>query len=106
MKDQSWEELYKMFITLQKDYKKKHQQFQTRGNHSNNFHDFCHGRLDTYYMHVWLSQRDPSLLHSIVEDVPEEVKFEMIGDGRQQHQQHEQHEQQLNSIKEEVETPR
>ena len=80
MKDQSWEALREMFIAMQKDYKKKHQRFKTSGNHSNNFHDFCHGRLDTYYMHVWLSQRDPNLLESIVEDLPEEVKFETIGD--------------------------
>ena len=80
VKDQSWEALREMFIAMQKDYKKKHQRFKTSGNHSNNFHDFCHGRLDTYYMHVWLSQRDPNLLESIVEDLPEEVKFETIGD--------------------------
>ena len=42
----NWESLQKMFINIQKDYKLKHQQYKLSGNHSNTFHDFCHGRLD------------------------------------------------------------
>ncbi len=38
--------------------------------------DFCHGRLDTYYMHIWLKNRDPNLLESIVEELPDKLKFE------------------------------
>jgi hypothetical protein len=54
----------------------KHQRYKLSGNHSNTFHDFCHGRLDTYYLHCWLSMRDPNLLDSIVEELPSEVTFE------------------------------
>jgi hypothetical protein len=49
---QSWETLRDMFIAVQKDYYVKYQQFKISGNHSNNFHYFCHGRLDTCYLHA------------------------------------------------------
>jgi hypothetical protein len=75
-KTSSWESLRKMFLSIQKDYKLKHQRYKLSGNHSNSFIDFCHGRLDTYYLHIWLSKRDPNLLESIVEELPDEVKFE------------------------------
>ncbi len=61
-------------------YKKKHQNFKTSRNHSNNCHEFCHGRLDTYYMHDWLSTRDPNLLELIIEELPKEVRFETLPD--------------------------
>lgn len=75
-KEATWESLRKMFLNVQKDYKLKHSRFKLSGNHSNNFMDFCHGRLDTYYMHIWLKNRDPNLLESIVEELPDKLKFE------------------------------
>ncbi len=75
-KTSSWESLRKMILNIQKDYKLKYQQYRLSGNHSNTFINFCHGRLDTYYLHIWLNKRDPNLLESIVEEHPDEVKFE------------------------------
>jgi len=54
-KNMSWENIRRMFLNVQKDYKVKYARYKVSGNHSNSFHDFCHGRLDTYYLHFWLS---------------------------------------------------
>jgi hypothetical protein len=61
-KTSSWEALHKMLLKTQKDYKLKHQRYKLSGNHSNAFIDFCHGRLGTYYLQIWLNKRDPNLL--------------------------------------------
>jgi hypothetical protein len=54
----------------------KHQRYKLSGNDSNSFNDFCYGQLDTYYLHCWLSTRDPNFLDSIVKELPSEVVFE------------------------------
>ncbi len=47
------------------------------GNHLNSFHDFCHGKLDIYYLHFCLSGvGDAQLLESIVEELPVDVAME------------------------------
>jgi hypothetical protein len=79
--DKSWEALRSIYLLVQKDYKKKFERFKTSGNHESNFHDFCHGRLDTYYLHFWLQLRDSNLLETIVEDLPEDVGFESNNNG-------------------------
>jgi hypothetical protein len=38
--------------------------------------DFCHGRLDTYYLQICLQLRDVNTLEVMIEDLPEEVQFE------------------------------
>jgi hypothetical protein len=75
-KNMSWENIRRMFLNVQKDYKVKYARYKVSGNHSNSFHDFCHGRLDTYYLHFWLSLRDAQLLESIVEELPMDVAME------------------------------
>ncbi len=75
-RDSSWESLHEMFMNIQKNYKLYHQSYKLSVNHSNTYHDFCQGRLDTYYLHCWLSMRDLNLLNSIVEELPPEVAFE------------------------------
>jgi hypothetical protein len=57
-KNGSWEFLRQMFLNVQKDYKVKYAQYKVSGYHSNSFHDFCHGRLDMYYLQFWVSLRD------------------------------------------------
>jgi hypothetical protein len=74
--NKTWESLRKIYLLIQKDYRKKFERFKTSGNHESNFHDFCHGRLDTYYLHVCLQQRDANTLEVVIEDLPEEVQFE------------------------------
>jgi hypothetical protein len=65
-----------MFLNVQKDYKVKYAGYKVSGNHLNSFHDFYHGRLDTYYLHFLLSLRDAQLLESIVEELPVDVAME------------------------------
>jgi hypothetical protein len=56
--NKSWETLRNIYLLIQEDYKKKYEHFKTSGNHESNFHDICHGRLDTYYIHVCLQLCD------------------------------------------------
>jgi hypothetical protein len=79
--DKSWEALWSIYLLVQKDYKKKFERFKASGNHESNFHDFCHGRLDTYYLHFWLQLHDSNLLETVVEDLPEDVGFESNNNG-------------------------
>jgi hypothetical protein len=74
--DKSWESLKSIYLIVQKDYKKKFEQFKTSGNHESNFHDFCHGSLNTYYLHFWLQLRDSNILEAVVEDLSDDVRFE------------------------------
>jgi hypothetical protein len=79
--DNSWEALWSIYLLVQKDYKKKFERFKTSGNHESNFHDFCHGGLDTYYLHFWLQLHDLNLLETIVENLPEDIGFESNNNG-------------------------
>jgi hypothetical protein len=74
--DKSWGALHTIYLLVQKDYKKRFEQYKISGNHESNFHDFCHGWLVTYYLHFWLQLHDTNLLETAVEDLPEDVGFE------------------------------
>jgi hypothetical protein len=76
--DKSWDSLRSIYLLIQKDYKKKFERFKTSGTHESNFHDFCHGRLDTYYLHVCLQIRDTNLLEAVVEELPDSITFESM----------------------------
>jgi hypothetical protein len=70
----TWDALQNMHHLKQKDYKKKFERFKTSGNHESNFHDFCHGRPYTCYMHFWLQLHDSNILETVIEELPEEVQ--------------------------------
>ena len=74
--NKSWDSLHNIYLLIQKDYKKKFEHFKTSGTHEINFHDFCHGRLETYYLHVCLQLHDTNLLEAVVEELPDSVLFE------------------------------
>jgi len=75
-KNGSWEFLRQMFLNVQKDYKVKYAQYKVSGYHSNSFHDFCHGRLDMYYLQFWVSLRDAQQWESIVEELTVDAAME------------------------------
>ncbi len=66
-----WESLKNSYVLIQKDYKKKYERFKTSGNHESNLHDFCHGRLDTYYLHICIQLHDVNTLEVVIKDLPE-----------------------------------
>jgi len=68
--NKSWDSLCNIYLLIQKDYKKKFERFKTSSTHGSSFHDFCHGRLDTYYLHVCLQLCDTNLLEAVVEELP------------------------------------
>jgi hypothetical protein len=76
--DKSWDSLHSIYLLIQKDYKKKIEHFKTSGTHESNFHDFCYGRLDTYYLHVCLQIRDTNLLEAVAEELPDSITFESM----------------------------
>lgn len=74
--NKSWETLRNIYLLIQEDYKKKYEHFKTSGNHESNFHDICHGRLDTYYIYFCLQLCEANTLEVVIEDLPEEVQLE------------------------------
>ncbi len=74
----TWKDLHNMYLAIQCDYKKKFERLKTSGNHDSNFHNYVRGRLDTYYMHMWLNICDNNMLETIMGNLPEEAYFDSL----------------------------
>jgi hypothetical protein len=72
----TWEDMRTMYQVILKDYKLKLTRYKTSGTQDADFHNFCHGRLDTYYMHVCLQMRGPNTLEGMVGNLPDEAKYD------------------------------
>jgi hypothetical protein len=52
-------------------------------------HDFCNGRLNRYYMYFWLQLHGLNILETVIEELPEEVGFELTSDDKKhKHEKH------------------
>jgi hypothetical protein len=72
----TWSELQSMYQLILQDYKFKLENFKKSGMHESDFHNFAQGRLDTYYMHVWMLPWGPSTLEVLVGALPDAAKFD------------------------------
>jgi hypothetical protein len=77
----NWKKLRSIWKGINADYKAALSRFTISGTHSSDFYNFCHGKLEPYYLRKHLELR-PDLTGAVEADLPEEtfLSSSMSGD--------------------------
>ena len=69
---------------LNAEYKRAMVRFTTSGEHNSNFHDYCFGKLDTYYLYKILKRTRPALNDFVLAELPNAcaVSSDDVPDGK------------------------